>query len=208
MFRKISPCWKTWGLKCILKLPCHRKHLCAILAVNFSSFLVLWIRLTQVNMERLKSFHSRRLILQPAPDSFTAEGQVSRWSNPDLDPVPKQQKRWEWYHVGGFWIAEGFSAAQIQTASASVALGLNPGIALIAYLIGNILVMMACCGTGYIGSKVTTSRRVLLSHKTCIHHGHAFQHRAYCWLTYGRFSTRLIFLSYQERKTPLKIHWR
>ncbi len=131
-------------------------------------------------MERLKSFHSRRLILQPAPGSFTAEGQISRWSNPDLDPVPKQEKKWEWYHVGGFWIAEGFSAAQIQTASASVALGLNPGIALIAYLIGNILVMMACCGTGYIGSKVTTSSRVLLSHKICIQHDHAFQHRAYC----------------------------
>ncbi|KAM0801087.1 permease for cytosine/purines, uracil, thiamine, allantoin-domain-containing protein [Usnea florida] len=104
-------------------------------------------------MEKLQSFHQRRLILPPAAGSFTAEGQASRWSNPDLDPVPKHQKKWEWYHVGGFWIAEGFSAAQIQTASASVALGLNPGTALIAYLIGNILVMMACCGSGYIGSK-------------------------------------------------------
>lgn len=105
-------------------------------------------------MDSFKSFHRRRLILQSASGSFTAEGQVSRWSNPDLDPVPRYQKKWEWYHVGGFWIAEGFSASQIQTASASVALGLNPGIALIAFLIGNIFVMMACCGTGYIGSKV------------------------------------------------------
>ena len=115
---------------------------------------MLCTHLTQHNMEKLKSFHRRRLILPPAASSFTAEGQTSRWSNPDLDPVPKHQKKWEWYHVGGFWIAEGFSAAQIQTASASVALGLNPGTALIAYLIGNILVMMACCGSGYIGSKV------------------------------------------------------
>ena len=114
-------------------------------------------------MERLKFFHRRHLILQPASGSFTAEGQISRWSNPDLDPIPRHQKKWEWYHVGGFWIAEGFSASQIQTASASVALGLNPGIALIAYLIGNILVMMACCGTGYIGSKVMSSRCALLS---------------------------------------------
>ena len=67
--------------------------------------------------------------------------------------------------MGGFWIAEGFSAAQIQTASASVALGLNPGIALIAYFIGNIIVMMACCSTGYIGSKVTISCCVLFSRK-------------------------------------------
>lgn len=112
-------------------------------------------------MEKLRSFHRRRLILEPAVASFTAEGQISRWSNPDLDPVPKHQKQWEWYHVGGFWIAEGFSASQIQTASASVALGLNPGIALIAYLIGNILVMMACCGTGYIGSKYSINFPVI-----------------------------------------------
>lgn len=112
-------------------------------------------------MNTLKSFHHRRLLLQPAAGSFTAEDQVSRWSNPDLDPVPRHHKKWEWYHVGGFWIAEGFSAAQIQTASASVALGLNPGIALIAYLIGNIFVMMACCGTGYIGSKVKILHFVL-----------------------------------------------
>ena len=66
--------------------------------------------------------------------------------------------------MGGFWVAEGFSAAQIQTASASVALGLNPGTALIAYLIGNILVMMACCGSGYIGSKVYADPCLLFSH--------------------------------------------
>ena len=123
-------------------------------------------------MDKLKSLHRRRLVLQPAAGSFTAEGQVSRWSNRDLDPVPKHQKKWEWYHVGGFWIAEGFSAAQIQTASASVALGLNPGIALIAYLIGNILVMIACCSTGYIGSKVTISCCILPSHKTRIYRDH------------------------------------
>lgn len=112
-------------------------------------------------MDTLKSFHHQRLLLQPAAGSFTAEGQVSRWSNRDLDPVQRHEKKWEWYHVGGFWIAEGFSAAQIQTASASVALGLNPGIALIAYLIGNILVMIACCGTGYIGSKYSINFPVI-----------------------------------------------
>ncbi|KAL8922140.1 MAG: hypothetical protein Q9208_005335 [Pyrenodesmia sp. 3 TL-2023] len=62
----------------------------------------------------------------------------SRWRSNDLDPVPKADKKWEWYHVGGFWIAEGFSAAQVQTSSAAVAIGLNPGLALAAYAIGNI----------------------------------------------------------------------
>ena len=105
-------------------------------------------------MDSLKSFYQQRLVLQPAVGSFTAEGQLSRWSNPDMDPLPRCRKKWEWYHIGGFWIAEGFSVGQLQTASASVALGLNPGLALVAFLIGNIILAVACCGSGYIGSKV------------------------------------------------------
>lgn len=145
-------------------------------------------------MDKLKSFHRRHLILQPASGSFTAEGQESRWSNPDLDPVSKHYKKWEWYHVGGFWIAEGFSASQIQTASASVALGLNPGIALIAYLIGNVLVMMACCGTGYIGSKVITDHRIYSPRKIWFRHGRASRHHdGYCLLTWGEWQYSINF---------------
>ena len=144
-------------------------------------------------MEKLQSFHRRRLILPPAAGTFTAEGQTSRWSNPDLDPVPKHQKKWEWYHVGGFWIAEGFSAAYIQAASTSVALGLSPGTALIAYLIGNIVVMIACCGSGYIGSKVYAGPCY-----SCltVNHGR---------LMSQFFSTRLIFRSFQERTIMLGV---
>ena len=147
-------------------------------------------------MEKLQSFHQRRLILPPAAGSFTAEGQASRWSNPDLDPVSKHQKKWEWYHVGGFWIAEGFSAAQIQTASASVALGLNPGTALIAYLIGNILVMMACCGSGYVGSKVCAGACLHLCHSESWHADES-----------QSSSTPLIFRSFRERTVPFGAPW-
>ena len=102
----------------------------------------------------LREFHKQRLVLQPPASSFTAEVGLSRWSNKDLDPVPKSEKKWEWYHVAGFWIVEGFSVAQIQTASATVALGLNPGLALGAFFIGNMIVAAVCAGVGYIGSKV------------------------------------------------------
>jgi len=57
-------------------------------------------------MDRLANLR-RRIILHPEPGSFTAEGESARWSNKDLDPVPQENKKWEWYHVGGFWIAEG-----------------------------------------------------------------------------------------------------
>ncbi|KAI4120242.1 MAG: hypothetical protein LQ338_007162 [Usnochroma carphineum] len=92
--------------------------------------------------------------LPPFSETLAVPNQtLSRWSSDDLNPVPKSQKKWEWYHIGGFWIAEGFSAAQIQISSAAVALGLNPGLALAAYAIGNLLAAVPCCAAGYIGSK-------------------------------------------------------
>lgn len=106
-------------------------------------------------MDRLREFHDNVLVLRPDPGSFTAEGDSARWSNKDLDPVKAERKKWEWYHVGGFWIAEGFSAAQMESASSAVALGLNPGIAIVACLVGNIMVTIPLCVMGYVGSKVS-----------------------------------------------------
>ncbi|KAK5110442.1 hypothetical protein LTR62_005793 [Meristemomyces frigidus] len=95
----------------------------------------------------------QRLVLHPHPGSFTAEGDSARWSNKDLDPVAQEDKKWEWYHVGGFWVAEGFNVAQLETPSSAVALGLNPGLAMVACFIGNLLVTIPCCSSAYIGSK-------------------------------------------------------
>ena len=106
-------------------------------------------------MERLKSFHDRYVVLKPPVGSFSSEGQSTRWSSKELDPVRKEEKRWEWYHVGGFWIAEGFTAVTMQSPSASMTLGLSPGLTLAAYFIGTLLITAACCGSGYIGSKVS-----------------------------------------------------
>ena len=104
-------------------------------------------------MDKVKTFYNDQVILQPEKGNTIPETRPSRWTSKDLDPTPGPQRRWEWYHVGGFWIAEGFSAAQVQTSSASVQLGLNPGLALGAYVIGNFLIAIPCCGNGYIGSK-------------------------------------------------------
>jgi nucleobase:cation symporter-1, NCS1 family len=113
-------------------------------------------------MVNLKSFYHDIIVLQPERGSFTAEGESARWSNKDLDPVADAKKKWEWYHVGGFWVAEGFSVATMQVPSSAVALGLNPGLAIVACLIGNILVTVPCCSSGYIGSKV--SRTIITTH--------------------------------------------
>lgn len=105
-------------------------------------------------MDAITKFHDNHLVLHPPSGSFTAEGDTSRWSNEDLDPVPESKKTWEWYHVGGFWIAEGFNAAQMQVPSSAVSIGLNPGLAVVACLIGNLLVTVPVCVTGYLGAKV------------------------------------------------------
>jgi NCS1 family nucleobase:cation symporter-1 len=109
-------------------------------------------------MDSLRTFHDNVLVLRPEPGSFTAEGDSARWSNKDLDPVKPEKKKWEWYHVGGFWIAEGFSAAQMESASSAVALGLNPGIAIAACLVGNLMVTVPLCVMGYVGSKASRDR--------------------------------------------------
>ncbi len=80
--------------------------------------------------------------------------------------MPVANKKWEWYHVGGFWVAEGFNAAQMQVPSSAVAMGLNPGLAVVACLIGNLLVTGPVCVMGYIGAKVLLLPSFLASNRS------------------------------------------
>lgn len=106
---------------------------------------------TTISLQQLGQYQRNAHL--PADPSIADVNSV-RWSNKDLDPVLGPDKKWEWYHIAGFWVVEGFSVGQIQTASATVALGLNPGLALVAMFLGNVLVAVACAGVGFIGSKV------------------------------------------------------
>ncbi|KAI4143911.1 MAG: hypothetical protein L6R39_004387, partial [Caloplaca ligustica] len=65
-------------------------------------------------MQAIKSLTADRLLLRRRGTPGVSSHTPSRWNSEDLNPVPQKDKKWEWYHVGGFWIAEGFSAAQIQ----------------------------------------------------------------------------------------------
>jgi len=91
----------------------------------------------------------QRLELHPDPSSFVPD---NGFSNRDLDPVPLAGRTWAWYNVTGFWLSEGFSIVGFEVASSMVALGLNPGLAITAALIGNILVMVPCALNGYAGA--------------------------------------------------------
>lgn len=108
-------------------------------------------------MEFLKTINERIQLKQTGLDD-----EHNKWANEDLVPSTPEQRTWRWYHVGGFWISEGFNLAQMQTVSSAVALGLNPGLAVGACLVGNVLVILACAASGYLGARYGINFPVLI----------------------------------------------
>ncbi|KAI5247666.1 hypothetical protein E4T42_05942 [Aureobasidium subglaciale] len=109
-------------------------------------------------MSKLKSLWNDHVVLKPQPGAFGAEDPKSiSYSNEDMDPIRRQDRTYEWYQMGLFWIAEGFNAAQLQVSSSAFSLGLNPGLCVVACLVGNIIVSVPCAASGYLGSKLGTN---------------------------------------------------
>ncbi|KAI5263823.1 hypothetical protein E4T47_08900 [Aureobasidium subglaciale] len=109
-------------------------------------------------MSKLKSLWNDHVVLKPQPGAFGAEDPKSiTYSNEDMDPIRRQDRTYEWYQMGLFWIAEGFNAAQLQVSSSAFSLGLNPGLCVVACLVGNIIVSVPCAASGYLGSKLGTN---------------------------------------------------
>jgi NCS1 family nucleobase:cation symporter-1 len=104
------------------------------------------------------SFWEDHVVLKPKPGAFQADDTKSyMYSNEDMDPIKRKDRTYEWYQMGLFWIAEGFNGAQLQVSSSAFALGLNPGLCVVACLVGNIIVSIPCAASGYMGSKLGTN---------------------------------------------------
>lgn len=108
-------------------------------------------------MEYLKLVNEKIQLEQTGLDD-----EHNKWANEDLVPSRPDQRTWRWYHIGGFWISEGFNLSQMQVVSSSVAIGLNPGLAVAACLVGNVLVILGCGASGYIGSRYGINFPVLI----------------------------------------------
>ncbi|KAE9372153.1 hypothetical protein N431DRAFT_338967 [Stipitochalara longipes BDJ] len=93
-----------------------------------------------------------RFRLQTESRSF-ASGSDGLPSNKDLDPVPfdSEERKWTWPSLLGFWIAEAFSISMYQVASTSITRGLSPGLAIVAVLVGHVLVCVPAMLNGYVG---------------------------------------------------------
>jgi nucleobase:cation symporter-1, NCS1 family len=102
----------------------------------------------------MNRFWHEYVVLKPEPGSFGAnDSEAAQYTNKDLDPIKRKDRTYEWYQMGLFWIAEGFNAAQLQVSSSAFSLGLNPGLCVLACLIGNLIVSVPCAAAGYLGSK-------------------------------------------------------
>jgi len=58
------------------------------------------------------------------PKSAFAEGNA-RWTNKDLDPVPRHERKWGVVSFIAYWISDAFNAATWQFASSIIAVGLT-----------------------------------------------------------------------------------
>lgn len=106
----------------------------------------------------IKSLWEDHVVLKPQPGAFTNEDDGPMlYSNKDMDPIKRKDRTYEWYQMGLFWIAEGFNAAQLEVASSAFSLGLNPGLCVVACLVGNIIVSIPCAASGYLGSRLGTN---------------------------------------------------
>ncbi|OQV08884.1 hypothetical protein CLAIMM_13097 [Cladophialophora immunda] len=105
-----------------------------------------------------RHFWQEHVVLKPKPGSFGADdADAIVYTNEDMDPIKRKDRTYQWYQMGLFWIAEGFNAAQLQVSSSAFSLGLNPGLCVVACLLGNIIVSIPCAASGYLGSKLGTN---------------------------------------------------
>ncbi|PAV19525.1 NCS1 nucleoside transporter [Pyrrhoderma noxium] len=105
----------------------------------------------------------QRLRIQKQTATFTASsddqgrGQVIE-CEPDLVPVPplgqpgSELRRWHWFHLMGYWIAEAFGVSQYQVASSAVKSGLAPGTTIAAVFLGHLIISIPNALNGWIGA--------------------------------------------------------
>ena len=105
----------------------------------------------------------RRIELHSEPGSYSSLPQGIK-SNKELDPVPidSPERTWGWPSLLGFWIAEAFSISMYQVASTSITKGLSPGLAILAVLVGHLLVCIPAILNGYVGCEYGINFPVLV----------------------------------------------
>ncbi|KAK8173481.1 NCS1 allantoate transporter [Phyllosticta citrichinensis] len=106
----------------------------------------------------------------------------SRWTNVDLDPVPRRERKWGVWSFVAYWISDAFNAASWEFASSVIAVGLGwretLGIVALGFFMVSIVIalngaigsiyhapfpVLARAGWGFWGSYVAILSRVVLA---------------------------------------------
>ncbi|KNG82032.1 NCS1 allantoate transporter [Aspergillus nomiae NRRL 13137] len=90
------------------------------------------------------------LRVQQSRSAF-AEGNT-RWTNLDLDPVPRHLRKWGPMSFISYWISDAFNAATWQFASSMMAVGLGWRDSLIIVAISFLIISFVIAGNGAVGA--------------------------------------------------------
>ncbi|KAK7546657.1 permease for cytosine/purines, uracil, thiamine, allantoin-domain-containing protein [Phyllosticta citricarpa] len=90
----------------------------------------------------------KRMEVQP-PKSGTFR--VDQWVNPDLAPMDKTRRTWDWWKYTVYWMTGGFAIYNYATGSALIAYGLSAKQCLTAGLVSPIVLALMCVLCGWPG---------------------------------------------------------
>ncbi|KAH8117261.1 NCS1 nucleoside transporter family [Phellopilus nigrolimitatus] len=103
----------------------------------------------------------QRFRIQKESVTFNADSEGSGQAiecEPDLIPVPplhqpgSELRRWHWFHLTGYWVAEAFGVSQYQVASSAVSVGLAPGTTIAAVFLGHFIISIPNALNGWVGA--------------------------------------------------------
>ncbi|KAI0784506.1 NCS1 nucleoside transporter family [Abortiporus biennis] len=89
--------------------------------------------------------------LEPEASTFAPN---SRWSNKDMDPVPRSKRTWTTWNYVAYWVSDACNAAAWELASSMLAIGLSWRQALPAIAVGHIIIAVVMVLNGTIGARL------------------------------------------------------
>ncbi|KAF7327808.1 hypothetical protein MKEN_00360600 [Mycena kentingensis (nom. inval.)] len=89
--------------------------------------------------------------LEPEPSTFAPSKTMS---NKDMDPVPREQRKWTTWSYTAYWISDATNTASWELASSMIAVGLSWRQALPAIAVGHIIIAAVMVLNGTIGARL------------------------------------------------------
>lgn len=82
-----------------------------------------------------------------------SEGRDAALSNPDLDPVAPERRTWNWWHIASLWIGMAVCIPTYTLASGLVAQGWTWQSAVLAVVLGNVVVLLPIALNSHAGTR-------------------------------------------------------